>query len=192
MIRTVRRAIAPLFNRLGLAVILVLMGSFSASLIAAAPASADPTPTSYLRLRNLDGRWEHFMIGNGTPGSCALYHKWQTRPGDDSSWSGWQSLGGCLDENLELNGDSNPDGRLEIFAIAKSSWYLFHIWQAPGTPGGWSSWQTLRGGQLLFAPDISILSGGLLRLSGTGIDGGTWCISQSPSTPGGWGSWGRC
>jgi hypothetical protein len=180
------------FNLRGLAAMLILIGSIAASLIAATPASANTNPTDYLRLRNLDGRYEEFTIGNGTPNSCALYHRWQQRPGDDSSWTGRQSLGGCLNHNLNLNGASNPDGRLEIFAIANSTYDLFHIWQAPSTSSGWSSWQTLKGGQLTYAPNIYILSGGLLSLLGPGTDGYTWCIDQSPSSPGGWGNWRRC
>ena len=85
-----------------------------------------------------DGRLEVFVVGS----HGALWHNWQVSGG----WSGWYSLGGILDGDLEVA--RNPFGGLEVFASAGASEStpssLWHIWQWTG--GVWSGWASLGGG----------------------------------------------
>jgi hypothetical protein len=173
--------------------LLALLSTIAGLLVSTgSPAAADP-PTDYLTLVNRDGREEVFTIGNGTAGSCALYHNWETRPGDRTSWNGWRSLGGCLQDPLDLNGSINPDGRLEVFAIGAGN-YVYHIYQSPAAASGWSAWQQLNGGRLGRAPTVQSNWGSPIYLLGPGVppDRNVYCTEQNPAAPSGWNNWHLC
>jgi hypothetical protein len=95
-------------------------------------------------------------------GDDAVWHIWQTTPGN--GWGTWFSSGkptptvGWAAGTLCV--ESNPDGRLEVFATGMDG-ALWHIWQL--TPNGtWSSWASLGN-----PPYTSVTNPG----SGTNADG---------------------
>jgi hypothetical protein len=77
---------------------------------------------------NFGGALEMFGIDfNGT-----LWHIWQD-PSGPGGWtgSGWNNLGCCVGGFADVQ--SNPDGRLEVFAIGTggTNGHLVHAWQQP-------------------------------------------------------------
>src|SRR6266704_1763611 len=87
---------------------------------------------------NADGRLEIFTLDS----AGALWHIWQTSPGD--GWSHWFSLGRPQVTLNWLDVIQNADGRLEVFALAEHAG-IWHIWQT--SPNGtWSPWALLGNG----------------------------------------------
>lgn len=66
------------------------------------------------------------------------FHVWQTAP--NSPFSGW-GLGGPANSRLQM--DSEPDGRLEVFALSDST--FGHLYQT-AVNGDWSAWETFGSG----------------------------------------------
>jgi hypothetical protein len=91
---------------------------------------------------NADGRLDLFGVGvdlQRTFEGGALWHQWQTAPGN--GWSDWSSLG---TPGVNLLGTmaiaANADGRLDFFAPSVDG-ALWHLWQtAPSN--GWSDWSS--------------------------------------------------
>src|SRR2546430_722900 len=87
---------------------------------------------------NADGRMEIFALDS----AVALWHIWQTSPGD--GWFHWFSSGRPQVTLDWLDVIQNADGRLEVFALAEGR-SLWHIWQtAPN--GTWSPWTSFGNG----------------------------------------------
>src|SRR5919198_1109185 len=87
--------------------------------------------------RNADGRLEVFVSGN----TGALSHIWQD-PATATGWSGWADLGAPPGVSLEApTVGENADGRLEVFALEIDG-ALWHAWQDPASPTGWSGWDS--------------------------------------------------
>jgi hypothetical protein len=97
------------------------------------PTITNGAPPIVVGLQNRDGRREEFWRGS----ECALWHRWQVRPG--GAWSGPARLGGCL--TSDVAGAANADGRLEIFARGTDN-ALWHIWQKRPN-SGWSTWSRI-------------------------------------------------
>jgi acylphosphatase len=134
--------------------------------------------------RNADGRIEVFALGS------ELWHSWQTTPGN--GWGTWASLGKPT-SSVGLDGaivcvESNPDGRLEVFAQG-SDGALWHIWQL--TPNGlWSSWASLGTppNSKVTILESSTNADGRIEVFVQGKDGVFWHIWQT--TPGeSWSTW---
>lgn len=67
--------------------------------------------------RNSNGRLKVFIVGTNN----ALYYKSQTAAGS-SSWSGWTSLGGGINDNTTSPAMTvNGDGRLRVFVIGTNN-----------------------------------------------------------------------
>jgi hypothetical protein len=142
------------------------------------PAAPVPKPT-VVGLQDRDGRREEFWRDSG---GCALWHRWQVRPG--GPWSGSASLGGCL--TSDVAGAANADGRLEIFARAADN-ALWHIWQKqPNGWSGWSAWGSL-GGVLPSGPTVKANTDRRLEVFVRHADNALWHIWQKQ--PNGWSGW---
>jgi hypothetical protein len=136
--------------------------------------------------RNTDGCIEAFCIG----ADDALWHIWQTAPGN--GWGTWSSLGrpsaprGLRGVNLCV--ESNPNGRLEVFAKVGDG-TLWHIYQlAPNGP--WSSWSSLAKPPTTSSTSLgsSTNADGRIEVFTISEDGNLWHIWQT--APGGsWSSW---
>ena len=97
-------------------------------------------------------------ISAGDPGP--LFHKWQNTAGTTTSWSAYQHLSGSILSQGAVA--INPDGRLEVFAIAANN-QLYHRWQnAPGS-SSWSAWTSL-GGDLIGNPAVIANQDGRLEV----------------------------
>ncbi len=137
--------------------------------------------------RNADGRIEAFCTGS----DGALWHIWQTAPG--KGWGTWSSFGRPI-PTVELDPkdapcvESNPHGRLEVFAKGTDG-ALWHIYQtAPN--GTWSSWASLGKPPTTSSTSLgsSTNADGRMEVFTVGEDGGLWHIWQY--TPGGsWSGW---
>jgi hypothetical protein len=147
--------------------------------------------SSLFAARHADGRIEFFTLGPATEGSGeVLWHSLRTTPG--GNWGSWFSLGSPsapVGLNDLLGVESNPDGRLEVFA-AGSDDALWHIWQL--TPNGlWSSWNSLGTppNTVFGNPASSITNAdGRIEIFTSGTDRNRWHIWQI--APGGsWSSW---
>lgn len=136
------------------------------------------TFTSHIAIaQNADGRLEAFVRAVDN----ALWHTWQTSPGD--SWSAWESLGGVLNSDPAVG--RNADGRLEVFAIGSGN-SLWHIWQT-SRGGNWSAWDAL-GGTLNGNPAVTLNAHGRLEVVAQGSDSALWHIAQT-TIGGTWSNW---
>jgi hypothetical protein len=84
--------------------------------------------------RNADGRLEVFGINQ----YWHVIHIWQLAP--NSNWGEWYDLPGERNfSGAPMAVGSNKDGSLELFALSKDDYSLYHCWQA--SPSGmFSGW----------------------------------------------------
>jgi hypothetical protein len=137
--------------------------------------------------RNGDGRLEVFT----TATDGAVWHRWHRVGG--GGWADWSSLGGpgglppAYSQRPAVA--QNGDGRLELFAVARSG-MLWHRWQRVGG-GGWSDWSSLGqpNDQLgVGMPVVGRNNDGRLEVFTTASDGAVWHRWQRVGG-GGWADW---
>ncbi len=80
----------------------------------------------------------------------------------------------------------NADGRLEVFARDEAG-ALWHIWQDPNCPGGWSNWAPLDGSIETFV--VVLNRDGLLEVFGRARDKAVCHIWQDSRTYSSWSDW---
>ena len=127
---------------LAVALAAAALGTAGLQLIAAGPAAAAPDVYASDHPVNCDGRAEEFKrAANGT-----LVHRYETRPWDQNSWTGWQNLGGAVLAPPASGPVAilNWDCRMEVFMIGADR-AVHHKWQDPNATGGWSGWESLGG-----------------------------------------------
>jgi hypothetical protein len=164
-IGTLTKALAAIASAITAIVLLA-----PAAVASTAPGPSPLWPTCrdytqpYLQLSNSDGRYEDFWVGT----DHALWHEWEHS--DGISWSNPASLGGYLTSCID--GETNQDGRLEIFGRAAGG-DLAHIWQNGSSGTGWSGWTSL-GGALLNepseGPQASVRDNGGIQVQVVGVD----------------------
>lgn len=149
-----------------------------------------PRPTTYAA-SNMDGRMELFSC---SPNDI-INHTFQT-----SFNGGWAPQNALISPQPFLcigapAIGTGPDGRLELFAIS-SRGFLYHLWQTPGQPGGWSGWQQLAdvdgsGNLVLFTgvPSVAMNPDGILELFARATDGNIYHIWQGVPESGWNGHW---
>jgi len=110
----------------------MVVGQINTHPATSAPSNAfTPLQGGFTSVRNGDGRLEMFADTN----DGNIWHKWQSTPNDDTSWSGWSWFGsGMMSPEAQLN----MDGRVEVFAVDKNG-KMWHIWQT-AVGGPWSAW----------------------------------------------------
>jgi hypothetical protein len=145
--------------------------------------------------RNGDGRLEVFTAAS----DGAMWHRWH-RVGGGGWVDDWSSLGGpgglppAYSQGPVVG--QNGDGRLELFAVARSG-MLWHRWQRVGG-GGWADWSSLGSADEDKFPDglavAANADGGLVLVATLGprsappFEWGLW--QQVQTTPDGiWYSW---
>lgn len=132
---------------------------------------------------NADGRLEIFMIGDQSPGGGGgeLFHAYQTRAGDDSSWTGWIPMGiSCPPGTPAVT--TNLRGGLEVFVV-KTDHELYHAWQVnPGNSSSYVDWYTLGGRWSDTSPVVVKNKNGTMQVFMTGESGETYHIWEN--TPG--------
>ncbi len=148
----------------------------------AVPLGASVTlPNPVFGINNCDGRREEFTRGSDN----ALWHRWEKRPSDTSSWSGWVSLGGAIIYNPSAA--RNSDCRLDVFVIGIYH-EMFHKWQDSAASGGWSGWEDL-GGNLVSSPWNGYFSDGRIWVGAWGPDGIEHFKRQTAPSQGPWIGW---
>jgi hypothetical protein len=138
--------------------------------------------------RNGDGRLEVFTAAS----DGAMWHRWH-RVGGGGWVDDWSSLGGpgglppAYSQGPVVG--QNGDGRLELFAVARSG-MLWHRWQRVGG-GGWADWSSLGqpNNQLgVGMPVVGRNNDGRLEVFATASDGAVWHRWQRVGG-GGWADW---
>jgi hypothetical protein len=163
-------------TRLTVTVGLVIAATAVNAVRTAAPASASPaTLGNYSAITN-NGRVEVFAI-NGN--DLSMYHNFQTPTG----WSGWLPLG-RPSEGLWQGAAvvANDDGRLEVFSTGLEG--LYHAWQDPIFPSGWSGWAKIADITSPFSPVAAKNHDGRLEVF-VGNHDGLWHAWQV-TKGGGW------
>ena len=133
--------------------------------------------------QNADGRLEVFAVSS----TAKLEHIWQTSP--NGGWSAWGGLGQPVGVSLTAGvaAGQNPDGRLEVFAVATDGG-LWHLWQESPN-GDWSGWESLSAppGVSLAIPAAARNEDGRLEVFVSG-QGNLWHRWQ-PAPGAGWADW---
>jgi hypothetical protein len=138
-------------------------------------------PGAVVQIQNCDGRWEQFVRQSDN----ALWHRWQSRANDNSSYGPWVSLSGIIiyDPAVAMNHDC----RLDVFVIT-SHHEMFHKWQDHNSPGGWSGWENL-GGNLVSSPWTGNFVDGRIWVGAWGPDGIQHFKRQTAPSQGPWIGW---
>ena len=104
------------------------------------------------------GRFDVFARGT----DCAIWHSTVVQ-GASSSWSTWESLGGCVTSAPAAT--SWGAGRTDVVALAADN----AIWITSFTGTNWNGWTSL-GGSLSSAPSITTFQAGNLEIFAKGMD----------------------
>jgi ligand-binding sensor domain-containing protein/signal transduction histidine kinase len=130
--------------------------------------------------KNADGYLEVFKVE--TDGE--LFHRWQRRASGD--WSSWASLGGPVLPGIAVV--TNSDGRMEVFAVDRTTHTLGYVRQESPNGVEWSGWQNLGGA---IRPPVtarqdadSLLEVFALEEGGNGVK-----HLRQTSAPDGWSEW---
>ncbi|WP_436493974.1 hypothetical protein [Actinokineospora sp. HUAS TT18] len=169
------------FKRFGIA--LAMGASLLTTLFVATPASAATSVTmggGIAGIQNCDGRWEEFALTTST----IPIHRWQLSPG--GAWSDWVDMNGSLRYGISVVRNTNCT--LELFGIGAGNLQMYHTWQSPSSPGGWSGWASL-GGVLTGAPNASNLWDGRVEVCAYGPDNVYHCTAQTAPSSGPWTGW---
>jgi Peptidase family C25 len=131
-------------------------------------------PGGYLDLStatNADGRLEVFAV------ECTgrIVHAWQTKAGDDTSWTGMSQLGTLAGKRVTAVANRAWAGRLEVFAIGADNG-VYRTWQ---TPGGWQGWQRIGGGAQGSRLAVAQNADGRLEAFLIGYDQNVYHIAQA-------------
>lgn len=108
--------------------------------------------------RNKDGRLEIFVVRESTQdGQTTIWHAWQD---PDGEWSTWISLkrpgSGANPDGIAVA--ANSAGRLELFVTETNQHAIWHRWQDPAAPGGWSPWTSLGAPTMEILPSAPVLA----------------------------------
>jgi len=128
-------------------------------------------------MSNKDGRLEMFFQKKDD----TLYHVYQQQ---NREWSRPISMG-LKASSFEVA--VNQDGRLEVFAINKSTHKLWHIWQVVPS-GNWSNWEQLGNSPELSCFVMTSNSDGRLQVFGVTGSYYLW-TTQQHVVNGSWRSW---
>jgi hypothetical protein len=105
----------------------------------------------------------------GIGGNNGVYHRQQATPGGAYDW--WVDLGGNV---KQIAVATNPDGRMEVFAVSSDDRVL-HLWQS--TPGTYAAWANLAGSARQIA--LGTNADGSLDLFAVGTDGAVYDDQQA-------------
>lgn len=133
---------------------------------------------------NADGRLEIFIVGNQGSTGGGLFHAWQTRAGDDTSWTGWQMLAGAWPAGNPAVALNNAN-ELEVFMRGLNG-NLYHEWQVSASnSGSYVGWNPM-GGYWTTDPVVARNAGGslLVFMVGTSTE-----LYFSQRLRGGWSGW---
>ncbi len=93
---------------------------------------------------NPDGRLEIFAVGDQGKSGGGLFHAWQTRAGDDTSWTGWQMMASAWPPGTPAVA-MNSANELEVFMRGLDT-NLYHEWQtSPGNSSSYTGWTPMGG-----------------------------------------------
>ena len=145
-----------------------------------------------------DGHLEIFVVGVDDAGGQALWHIYQTAPGN--GWSPWLSHGvppGSAGLRWSPTVAAAADGRLEVFIVSDdlqpgglgSGGPLYRKTQSAAA-NGWSDWVCHQAGgpDLFGSPAVAGGADGRLELFALGADGALW-HSRQTYTGAGWSEW---
>lgn len=150
--------------------------------------------------QNSDGRVEVFALDR----IGQIWHTWQIRPGDDTSWSPWANMSGNL---TSISVTRNHDGTLQLFGTGTDGVTYtrnqilggdFVIAQSNPVPAvnTWTDWKWMADGWT--SQDVAVTNlAGRIELFGIGTDHTIWHREQNlwnasdPTVAGNWSSWSR-
>ncbi|NUP51347.1 MAG: hypothetical protein HOW97_29140 [Catenulispora sp.] len=157
-----------------------------------------PQLKSVTSAQNSDGRAEVFALDR----LGQIWHTWQTRPGDDTSWSLWANMSGNL---TSVSVARNHNGTLQLFGsgpdgvtytrsqILGGDYVDAQDFPTPAVDA-WTDWTAMTDGWT--SQDVAVTDlAGRIELFGIGADHAIWHREQqtwdatNPNTPGGWSSW---
>ena len=130
--------------------------------------------------QNIDGRLELFK----TNAKGTVLHRWQKVP--NGEWSAWASLGGTVADGLAVS--AGADGKLELFAVDRTTHSLKCIEQKTSSDREWGNWTDL-GGQFSAPVTVGVNPDNRLEVFAVdAVSGAVKCRWQTGAADG-WSAW---
>jgi hypothetical protein len=141
--------------------------------------------------RNEDGRLEAFVVReDNRDGSATIWHAWQEPDGDWSQWISFDQPGSGASSDIAVA--PNAARRLELFVTETNQHAIWHRWQDPTAPGGWSPWSSLGrlpGEVRPGTPVLARSSNNHVLLFTVGTNAVVWFRGKPPTPTSDWTPW---